>query len=152
MVSEEFVLETIKKCNEEGRTKTLAEFLDEVFRGKFVEIYLSDSYEEVSTEQISQNYPAVFCGKVIGAYRECLVIDSVFIDKGHRMQLGNLMFLSERAIKAVNAIDGRGVMEDMFLRSKESLIIKDVFIDGKPTPSADRNKPELRVHTNGMKK
>lgn len=134
MVSEEIVLETIKKCNEEGRTKSFAEFLAEMFHGKFVEIYLSDSYEEVSTEQISQNYPAVFCGKVVAAYRECLVINSVFIDKGHKMQLGNLMFLSERAIKAVNAIDGRGVMEDMFLRSKESLIIKDHFIDGKPLP------------------
>jgi len=134
MVSEEQVLATVKSCNDAGRTKTFAEFIAEVFAGKFIEIYLSDSYEEVSMEQTSQNYPAVFCGKVVAAYRECLVLNSIFINKHHAMQLGNLMFLSERAIKAVNEIDGKGTMEDMFLRSKESLIIKDTFIDGKPQP------------------
>lgn len=134
MISEESILQTIKTCNEEGRHKTLAEFLVDVFKGEYIEIYLSDAYEEVSMEQTSQTYPAVFCGKVVGAYRECLVINSVYIDKGHKLQLGNLMFLSERAIKAINAIDGRGVMEDMFMRSKESLIIKDVFVDHHPQP------------------
>jgi hypothetical protein len=139
-VSEHSVLEIIKKCNADGRTKTLAEFIAEIFLGQFIEIYLSDSYEEVSMEQISQNYPAVFCGKVVGAYRECLVINSVFIDKTHKLQLGNLMFLSERAIKAINEIDGRGIMEDMFLRSKESLIIKDVFVDHKAPPIIDSHR------------
>lgn len=131
MVSEEFVLAKIKEGNEGGRTKTFAEFIASIFEGKFVEIYLSDSYEEVSMEQISQNYPAVFCGKVVGAYRECLVINSVYIDKAKQMQLGNLLFVSERAIKALNSIDGNGIMEDMFLRSKESLVIKKRFIDHK---------------------
>jgi hypothetical protein len=130
MVTEGHVLDTIQSCNEEGRTKTFAEFIAQVFTGKFIEIYLSDSYEEVSMEQISQNYPAVFCGKVIGAYRECLVINSVFVNAAHHMQLGNLMFLSERAIKAINEIDGHGTLEDMFLRSRESLLIKSTFIDG----------------------
>jgi len=132
MVTEEKVLEAIKVCNDAGRTKTYAEFVAEIFTGEFIEIYLSDSYEEVSMEQISQNYPAVFCGKVVGAYRECLVINSVFINSAHKMQLGNLMFISERAIKALNKIDGNGTMEDMFLRSRESLLIKRAFMDGKP--------------------
>jgi hypothetical protein len=131
MVEEEYVLEKIKEGNEGGRTKTFAEFIASVFEDKFIEIYLSDSYEEVSMEQISQNYPAVFCGKVVGAYRECLIINSVFIGNGKQMKLGNLMFLSERAIKAINEIDGNGIMEDMFLRSKESLLIKNQFIDQK---------------------
>lgn len=131
MVTERNVLDAMQACNEEGRTKTLAEFLALIFKGKFVEIYLSDSYEEVSTEQISTNYPAVFCGKVVAAYRECLVIDSVFIDKGGRIKLGNLMFINERAVKALNEIDGKGIMEDMFLRSKETLAIKEMFVDLK---------------------
>lgn len=130
MVTEKHVLSAIEKCNQEGRQKTFAEFIAEVFHGKFIEIYLSDSYEEVSTEQISQNYPAVFCGKVVSAYRECLVINSVFINQSRKMELGNLMFISERAIKALNEIDGSGTIEDMFLRSRESLIIKSVFVDG----------------------
>jgi hypothetical protein len=132
MVSEEQVRATVQSCNEEGRKDTFAEFIAKMFTGKFVEIYLSDSYEEVSMEQISQNYPAVFCGKVVAAYRECLVLNSVFVNAGHQMQLGNIMFLSERAIKAINEIDGNGTIEDMFLRSRESLLIKSVFVDGKP--------------------
>lgn len=132
MVTEELVLEKMQEANAGGRTKTFAEFIASVFEGKFVEIYLSDSYEEVSVEQISTNYPAVFCGKVIGAYRECLVINSVFTNKGNKLQLGNIMFLSERAIKAINAVDGKGTIEDMFLRSKETLVIKDLFIGPDP--------------------
>jgi len=131
MVTEQHVLNTVEDFNKAGRGKTYAEFIAEVFKNKFIEIYLSDSYEEVSMEQISQNYPAVFCGKVVSAYRECLVINSVFINQAHKMQLGNLMFISERAVKAISEIDGLGTLEDMFLRSRESLIIKDIFVDGK---------------------
>jgi len=129
MIAEEYVLHKVKEANAEGRTKTFAEFIASVFEGKFVEIYLSDAYEEISMEQTSQNYPAVFCGKVVGAYRECLMINCAYIDKGKHMKLGNILFLSERAIKAINEIDGNGIMEDMFLRSKESLIIKENFVD-----------------------
>jgi hypothetical protein len=140
MVSEKEVLATVQSCNEGGRTKTFAEFIAQVFDGKFIEIYLSDSYEEVSMEQISQNYPAVFVGKVIGAYRECLILNSIYINKSQQMQLGNMMFLSERAIKAINEVDGNGTIEDMFLRSRESLIIKDIFIDGKAPPPSKASR------------
>ena len=61
MVTEQHVLNTVEDFNKTGRGKTYAEFIAEVFKDKFIEIYLSDSYEEVSMEQISQNYPAVFC-------------------------------------------------------------------------------------------
>lgn len=133
MVTEKFVLEAVQSANDEGRTKTLAEFLVTIFEGKFIEIYLGDSYEEVSTEQISTSYPAVFCGKVVAAYRECLILNSVYVDSTtKKLKLGNLMFISERAIRGLNEIDGNGIIEDMFLRSSESLNIKDHFIDGFP--------------------
>jgi hypothetical protein len=142
MVTQEEILTMVKACNDGGRTKTLAEFIAEIFKDKFIEIYLSDSYEEISVEQVSQNYPAVFCGKVIAAYRECLVINSIFTNKSNHLQLGNMMFISERAIKAINEIDGNGTLEDMFLRSRESLVIKRVFIDGHPqvAPSKSHSK------------
>lgn len=67
------------------------------------------------------------------AYRECLVLNSVYVDPStKKMKLGNLMFVSERAIRGLNEIDGNGIIEDMFLRSKESLEIKKVFVDGLP--------------------
>ena len=127
MVSENEVHSVISQVK--GSGKTLAEFIAELFKDKFVEIYVGDSYEDVSTEQVSTSYPAVFCGKVIAAYKECLVINCVHVSKAHHLELGNLMFISERAIRALTQIDGKGTIEDMMLRSKESLDIKANFID-----------------------
>ena len=65
----------------------------------------------------------------MAAYRECLVLEAAYIDKTKKLRLGNLLFISERAIRALNEIDGNGILEDMMLRSKESLDIKAAFID-----------------------
>lgn len=128
MVTEQQVLDTVQECNKD-RTRTFAEFIASVFKGKFIEIYLGDSYEEVSLEQTSTAYPAVFCGKVVAAYRECLVLNSVYISSTtKKMEMGNLVFISERAIRGLNEIDGHGVIEDMFLRSKESFDILENFV------------------------
>lgn len=126
MVTENNLLSIISEFNAAGRTGTFAEFLARVFKDKFIEIYLGDSYEEISTEQISQSYPAVFCGKVVAAYRECLIINSVYA-RNKKLQSGNLMFVNERAIRALNEIDDNGIIEDMFLRSRESLEVPGVF-------------------------
>ena len=127
MVNEQSIFDVVQEFNKD-RTRTFAEFIAEVFKGEFVEIYLGDSYEEISTEQVSTAYPAVFCGQVIAAYRECLVLKCVYTE--HRLPaLGKFMFLSERAIRGLTPIDGKGTIEDMFLRSKESLDIKEMFAD-----------------------
>lgn len=112
-----------------GSGKTFAEFLVELFKDKFIEIYLGDSYEEVSTDQISTSYPAVLCGKVVSAYRECLVINSIYSSRDKKIHLGNFLFINERSIRALTEIDGRGILEETLLRSKESLTVKELFID-----------------------
>lgn len=122
MVTEQSVLDAVQECNTD-RTKTFAEFIATVFKDKLVEIYLGDSYEEVSLEQTSMAYPAVFCGQVISAYRECLIIRGVYVDKHKETTFGNLVFISERAIRGLNEINGDGTMEDMFLRSKEAVTV-----------------------------
>ncbi len=113
----------------QGTGKTFAEFLAVLFEGKYLEIYLGDSYEELSTEQVSVSYPAVICGKVISAYRECLVISSAYVDN-KTLKLGNVMFINERAIRALNEVDGNGVLEDMLLKSRESLKIVHKLTNG----------------------
>ena len=127
MLNDESILEVVQELNKD-RQKSFAEFVATLFRGEFVEIYLGDSYEEVSTEQISMSYPAVFCGQVIGAYKECLIVKSAYTE--HRLPaLGKYVFISERAIRGLTPIDGKGTMEDMFLRSKESLEFKSMFVE-----------------------
>jgi hypothetical protein len=135
-VPEEHLLSTIAKL--QGSGKTFAEFLAEIFHDKFIEVYVGDAYEDVSTEQVSTTYPAVFCGKVIAAYRECLILKCAYIDQGRHLKLGNVMFINERAIRALNEIDGAGILEDMMLRSKESLDIKRIFIDPPDDDKAKR--------------
>ena len=131
MVTEEHVLEAVATCNSD-RTKTFAEFIAFTFKDKFVEIYLGDSYEDISTEQVSTSYPAVFCGKVVTAFKECLVLKGAYVNqKTKTAELSNLVFISERAIRALNEINGQGIIEDMFLRSKESLDLKEMYIDNK---------------------
>lgn len=118
-----------------GSGKTFAEFLAELFKDKFIEIYLGDSFEEVSVDQISTSYPAIFCGKVVAAYRECLIINAAFAKPVHKninknaktISMGNLMFINERAIRALNEVDGNGTIKDMLLRSQDSLEIKKIF-------------------------
>lgn len=124
MVSEQEVIFAIQKV--QGSGKTFAEFLAEVFKDQLIEVYVGDSYEDVSTEQISTTYPAVFCGKVVAAYRECLVLNCAHV-AGRHLQMGNLLFVNERAIRALTPVDGGGILEDMMLRSKETLDIAAAF-------------------------
>lgn len=128
-LSERQVIDAVQGAK--GSGKTFAEFIADMFQGKFLEVYVGDAYEDVSTEQVSTTYPAVFCGKVIAAYRECLIVNCAFANQSRHLQLGNIVFINERAIRALNEVDGNGVMEDMMLRSKETLDIKTAFIDPK---------------------
>lgn len=110
-----------------GSGKTFAEFLATALKDQYIEIYLGDSYEEVSTEQISTSYPAVFCGKVVTAYKECLVLNCAYVNENKKLQSGNLLFINERAIRALDIIDGNGVLQDMFWRSSESTNMIKMF-------------------------
>jgi hypothetical protein len=131
MVAENIVLQKIQEAND-NNIKTFAEFVASIFKGKFIEIYLNDTYEEVSVDQVSTSYPAVFCGKVIGAYGACLIINSVFVDssdhKNHAVKSGNIVFINDRNIKAFSEVDGNGTLEDMFLRSRQTLAVRNNFI------------------------
>lgn len=120
------VTNLISSCN--GSGKTFAEFIADLFKDEFIEIYLGDSYEDVSTEQVTTSYPAVFCGKVIGAYKECLVLDTCYLDiKSQTYKLGNLVFINERSIRALNQVNNDGTLQDMFIRSTEAKKIAATF-------------------------
>lgn len=113
------VISLISSCKNSG--KTFAEFISDLFKGEFVEVYLGDSYEDVSTEQVTTSYPAIFCGKVVGAYKECLVLDTCYLDiKTKDAKMGNLVFINERGIRALNQVNNDGTLQDMFLRSTDA--------------------------------
>jgi len=86
----------------------------------------------VSTEQVSNTYAAVFSGRLIAAYRECLVLEGSYIDRAaNKWKVGKQIFISERAIKGFCEIDGNGILEDIFLRSREATEVKDLYLNGE---------------------
>ena len=122
------ISDLISNFNEHHRSRTFAEFIGELLKDKFVELYLGDSFEEIKLEQTSMSYPAVFCGKVVGAFKECIILNSFYTsDSKGTKQLGNLIFVNERAIRALKEVDGNGTINDLFIKSgSESLgIYKD---------------------------
>lgn len=129
MNSKEEISNLIAQFNATERQKTFAEFISVLLKDKFVEIYMGDSYEEVSVEQISTSYPAVFCGKIVGAFKECLILDSFYNTvtpgKVKEQKMGNLIFINERGIRTLTEIDGQGTVNDLFIKSgSESAQIK----------------------------
>lgn len=126
----ELAIERMKEINANRKGhSTIAEFWYELFKDKYVEVYLGDAYENVSTEQISTPYPTVFFGKVIAAYKECLVMDGAYIDrKTNAMKMGKQIFISERSVRGLCEVDGNGIIDDIFLRSREAFFLKELAI------------------------
>ena len=123
MIPQSQLDEVIKDLNTD-RKATIAEFLYELFKDKFVEVYLGDAYESISVDQISTTYPAVFSGKVVGAYKECLILEGTYIDRRDKKRapkVGKQIFISERSIRGLCEVDGNGILDDIFLRSREAL-------------------------------
>lgn len=115
------MLDVIKDCKTDG--KTFAEFIATLLKDEIIEIYLGDSYEDVSTDQITISYPAVFCGKVFSAYKECLIIKCPTTDKLGQTIFTKTVFINERAIRALSPSDGI-LMKNLFLDSGTSSKIK----------------------------
>ena len=126
----ERAIERMKEVNaQRGIHSTIAEFWYELFKDKYVEVYLGDEYENVSTEQVSTPYPTVFCGKVIAAYKECLVMEGAYIDRKNKTyNLGKQIFISERSVRGLCEIDGNGIIDDIFLRSRETVLLKELAV------------------------
>jgi len=126
MITKEFLKETIQSLKDQN-AHTFAELISALYTDKFIEIYVGDTYEEVSTDQISQQTPAVFFGKVISSFNDCLIINSVFLNHDtKKYQLGNLMFINDRSIRTISELDGTGLLNDMFHTSAESYNLKKI--------------------------
>jgi len=121
MVTEKECLDLVAELDSSERT--FAEYIARLFKDKIVELYVGDSYENITLDQHSSQYPAVFCGKVVGAYKECLILNSVYFND-HSISFGKLMFVNERGIRTLCEVDGKGKLQDLFLSSNDSVKIK----------------------------
>jgi hypothetical protein len=124
MVSEQECLNLASELS--SKEHTFAEYIAKLFTGKLIELYVGDSYEHITLDQHSSQYPAVFCGKVVGAYKECLIINSVYV-KEKQITFGKIILINERSIKALSEVDGKGKLQELFLSSADTVrVIKDL--------------------------
>lgn len=122
-MNEKFISECIKTSKENKHS--FSEFLFSILKDQVIEIYVGDSFEEIHLEQSSSNYPAVFVGKFIGAYGECIILDSIYVDQKEKtVKSGNLLFIHEKSVKAIDIADSKGTLQDMFCTSKDVPLIK----------------------------
>jgi len=124
MATEKDCLDLIQ--NTPTRDRTFAEFVSILFKDKIVEVYVGDSYEDIKLEQHSQQYPAIFCGKVVGAYKECLILMSAY-SEGNEYKMGGIFIVNERAIKALREASTKTKISDMFLDSEDSVSVAKRF-------------------------
>lgn len=123
-ISEKDVLNLLQQ--NKNSDKNFAEFVAELFKDKFVEIYLGDNYQVAKLEQTETYISSVICGKVIGAFKDCLILNSVQI-KGGQLVLGNIVFVNEINIKTLTEVDNNGSVNSAFMSSKQAQKIKDII-------------------------
>lgn len=126
MLSEKKIIDVINSSTADK--KNFAEFLCDLYKDKVVEIYFGDEYEQINVDQISTSYPCILCGKIIGAYGNCLIINCIYVDQiTKKACLGNIICINDFHIKVIKEVDKQGMIQDTFLRNKDSIIIKSVF-------------------------
>jgi hypothetical protein len=117
-------LSSIKKAIAAGgEDKTFAEFISELFADKYVEIYLGENLQVAKLDQTETLIPSVLCGKVVGAFKNCLILNS-FKVSDDAISLGNIIFINEINIKALTEVDNNGTIGASFNSSKKSQKIK----------------------------
>lgn len=126
MATEQQFVSAIQELRDTNHPRiTFAELIAKVWGGKVVEVYIGDTFEDVSYEDSSVKYVAILVGRVVAAYAEMLVLDCAYIDQQtKKLQFGNIVCLNERGVRTITEIDESGILKDTFLNSRDGRIVK----------------------------
>ncbi len=132
MAQEKEFIDAIDELNASGAQITLAELICKVYKGRVVEIYVGDTFEDIKYDDSTQKYAAVLVGKVVAAYAECIVLNCAYMDSvSKEARIGNIVCLNERAIRTITEVDDTGILKDTFLSTRDSKIVKGLFSNGR---------------------
>lgn len=130
MTTEQDFITAIDEAHNSDKELTLAEIVCKVLKGKVVEVYIGDTFEDIKYDDSTQKYPAVLVGKLITAYAECLILNCAYVDQiTKKVKIGNIVCLNERAIRTITVVDETGILKDTFLSSRDGRVIKGLFDD-----------------------
>lgn len=130
MSTEKDFIKAIESVKADGKEHSLAEVIEKVLKGKIIEIYIGDTYEDIKYDDSTRKYPAVLIGKLIAAYGECLFLNCIYMDHvSKKIKAGNIVCLNERAIRTISEVDDNGSLKDTFLSPRDTKVIKGIFDD-----------------------
>lgn len=116
------------KIEEKKRSVSLAEVIADIYKGKFIEIYIGETFEDIKRNDSSTKVCSVICGKVITAYAECLFVECAYLSQvSKKIEFGNIVCVNERTIRILTEVDGEGGLLDTFLSPKYVEVIKNSY-------------------------
>ena len=87
-----------------------------LLKGKLVEIYLGDQFEQVQFADNTSSVNAVMYGIIKDGEGDCLVLDSMHVDKALKIVVhGNVIYINGSNITAISEIDGTGTIKDAII-------------------------------------
>lgn len=87
---------------------TYADFVVEHLKGKLVQVYFGESFEQTHYDDSSRNVPATLVGKIVGGGGECIIVDCFYLDENKDRQFGNIQFVNSYNIFTITELDGHG--------------------------------------------
>ena len=92
---------------------TYSEAIAAALKGRLVEIYLGDTYEQVAYADNSKNTSAVLIGRIVSAEGDCIVLDSLYKDHhDKKIKHGNVIYVNGNMVSAVCEVNGSGTLKD----------------------------------------
>lgn len=128
MTSKTEILDAFRELKEAhpNEDASFAEIVAKIYKDKLVEIYVGDTYESLSTDQVSEDYPSVYCGIVEAAYGNALVVNCSYLDDQNHATFGHYVMIHGFSIVLVKEVMGKEgkTMEDLMDRSSVTRFVK----------------------------
>ena len=120
----------VKEVDNTTYVTTVASFL----KGKLVEVYMGDEYEDLLQADFSKKIQMSVIGILEGAIGDCLVIDSYYFSSDHKALVkGNILYINssvkdtKKVSFAIYSVKGQLIKSgDLVLNSKESISLADL--------------------------
>ena len=110
--------------NSDGLRRFTDELIDK-FKGKMIEIYIGDQSETLDYADNSQHQNATIFGRVVDVMDRFVILDCLYVDKRTGdVSHGNLAYINLFQIRAMNEVNDKGSLNDIFLNAKDVVKIR----------------------------
>ena len=128
MATEKEFLDALENARSHERRSSMAEIVGRTLKGRVVEIYVGDTFEDIKYDDCTSKSASVLVGRVIDAYAELIVLDCAYTDTTtKKLKFGNIICLNERSIRFLTEIDEKGMLRDTFINTRDGKQVKDLL-------------------------